>query len=238
MITLLQNSHSRHNPVSTSAMRSAEGTPRHCTGPRPRIWLYPSPLPPFQDANNWRFGYLPDLIRQSAHYASDGECADFFLISHMGGEASSNLTFEMLHPRPTMAILEPHAQRRRISAPSPDAAWRPRRWRFHVFAPPRWTLFMRDAQWTRTSRAQPGMRRNAEGCIHSIQRRSKRPHALRQRSRHSRPSRSSAHMRTVLRDGREVEARTARSATEPLALESTDGRAQSSRPRRGAPCAQ
>ena len=97
-------------------MRSAEGTPRHCTGPRPRIWLYPSPLPPFQDANNWRFGYLPDLIRQSAHYASDGECADFFLISHMGGRASSNLTFEMFH---TLAQRWPYWNRTLSTAGSP-----------------------------------------------------------------------------------------------------------------------
>ena len=75
-----------------------------CRGPRPRLFWYPEPLPPFtgsRDAvpvgsadharrprvavpkeHNWRFRFLRQRLRDSPHHEADGRCADFFLISN------------------------------------------------------------------------------------------------------------------------------------------------------------
>jgi hypothetical protein len=64
--------------------------PSHCIGPRPRIWWYPEPLPPLQAARNQRFSFLHGLVERSSHFTSDGDCADFYIISHHVHPVRSN----------------------------------------------------------------------------------------------------------------------------------------------------
>ena len=58
--------------------------PPHCstTQPRPRLYWYPAPLPPWKNESNWRWHSLRRRIELSPHHEPDGACADFYIISN------------------------------------------------------------------------------------------------------------------------------------------------------------
>ena len=72
-------------------------TPSHCTGLRPRIFWYPSPLPPWTREANFRWRFLQRLLRTSAHHTADGDCADYYVISNHArdGQPTSANVVEM-----------------------------------------------------------------------------------------------------------------------------------------------
>ncbi len=73
-----------HNGDGSSGGRREQGPPQCAllTAPRPRLWWYPAPLPPWDAERNWRFRGLRSLVEHSEHYVKDGACADYFIISN------------------------------------------------------------------------------------------------------------------------------------------------------------
>ena len=84
-----------------SRVASCPVPPPHCTAPRPRIFWYPSPLPPWQREVNWRWRFLPSAVRESKHHTTDGDCADYFVISNSEGASTAKTIrmFELLGAR-------------------------------------------------------------------------------------------------------------------------------------------
>ena len=67
--------------------------PISCNARRPRIFLYPPKLPPFQTLDDWRWPHLRKLIRALGH-ASPGHCADYFFMSNQVPKSTAS-TVEM-----------------------------------------------------------------------------------------------------------------------------------------------
>ena len=63
---------------------------------RPRIFIYPSPLPPWFKAQDHRLLALRDRIATSVHHVVDGACADFFVISNQADARNGGRSNEMV----------------------------------------------------------------------------------------------------------------------------------------------
>lgn len=58
--------------------------PAHCdaTLPRPRVYFYAGPLPPWNGESNWRWKFLRELLERSEYHEADGDCADFYIVGN------------------------------------------------------------------------------------------------------------------------------------------------------------
>eukprot|EP00964_Phaeocystis_antarctica_P155646 scaffold124909_cov57-Phaeocystis_antarctica.AAC.1 len=62
----------------------------HCSGPRPRVYIYPPGEGLMPKGNRWRLGnQLTEWIATSVYFEPDGDCADYFLMpGHVDNVAS------------------------------------------------------------------------------------------------------------------------------------------------------
>ena len=75
---------------------------KDCAGSavRPRIFIYPTPLPPWPQVYDGRLEVLRERIRGSMHHTANGACADFFLVSNhqfAGGQKRSSAAVAQLY---------------------------------------------------------------------------------------------------------------------------------------------